>query len=474
VAAEPPAVRGLDRGAHLTGSRPARFGYRPADAARWLDEAPKRDQYGAGDGGAGNGGVERGEFERDRARVLHSYAFRRLADKTQVVSPGQDDFPRTRLTHSLEVAQIGREMAAMLGCDPDIVDAAGLAHDLGHPPFGHNGEFALNAAALAGGCDGFEGNAQTLRILTRLEAKAVTDRPERPVGLNLTRASLDAVCKYPWASQPGAAEPSAAAHGKFGVYQADLPAFRWLRDGRPDGRRCLEAQVMDWADDVAYSVHDVEDGVHSGHIRLAELSGPGGDTERQVLCEQAAQLYSPLKVAELEPVLAGLLELPALRELAGYDGSYPAQANAKRATSELTGRLVGAAVTATGERFGAGPHGRYQADLVVPERAAAECALLKAIAFRYVMSRDGVEQMLLAQRRTITELVGVLLDRGEPALSPVLRQSWRLAGDETERLRVVVDQVAQLTDSAARAWHARLVGPDRPPSRPPVAHSRLD
>jgi len=380
--------------------------------------------------------------------VLHSYSFRRLADKTQVVSPGQDDFPRTRLTHSLEVAQISREMGAALGCDPDLTDAAGLAHDLGHPPFGHNGEEALNRVARD--CGGFEGNAQTLRILTRLEAKAVT--PDGgSAGLNLARATLDAVCKYPWAASGGT--------GKFGVYDDDRPAYDWLRNGRPDGDRCLEAQVMDWADDVAYSVHDVEDGVHSGHIRLAALtsSDADSDAERQALCEQAGRFYSPLPAAELQPALEELLRLPALVDLAGYDGSYAAQARAKRATSELTGRFVSAAVRATRDRYPDGPLGRYQAQLVVPGQVRAECALLKAIAFRYVMRRDGVERPLSRQRQVLTELVEVLLERGEPALSQTLRESWRQADGESGRLRVVIDQVAQLTDSSALAWHRRLV-----------------
>ncbi|WP_408667855.1 deoxyguanosinetriphosphate triphosphohydrolase [Jatrophihabitans sp.] len=421
------------------GSRDQRcYSYGSDDQARWLPESGKRAQA------PGDPQLGRGAFQRDRARVLHSYSFRRLADKTQVVSPGQDDFPRTRLTHSLEVAQISREMGAALGCDPDLTDAAGLAHDLGHPPFGHNGEDALNQVATDGGCGGFEGNAQTLRILTRLEAKAVTSDGSS-AGLNLTRATLDAVCKYPW--------PAGAGRAKFGFYASDRAAYDWLRAGRPDGERCLEAQVMDWADDVAYSVHDVEDGVHSGHIRLPALAS---DAERQALCEQAGRFYSPLTSSQLQPLLDELLALPALADLAGYDGSYAAQAMAKRATSELTGRFVTAAVRATRERFPDGPLGRYRAELIVPSRVRAECALLKALAFRYVMRREGIEQSQSDQRRVLTELVEALLKRGEAALSQTLRESWRHAEGESERLRVVIDQVAQLTDSSALAWHRRL------------------
>ncbi|MGC4889157.1 deoxyguanosinetriphosphate triphosphohydrolase [Micromonospora sp. DT227] len=403
------------------------------DAARLVAEAPKDTGYG------------RSPFERDRARVLHCAAFRRLAAKTQVHAAGTDDFLRTRLTHSLEVAQIAREMGARLGCDPDVVDTAGLAHDLGHPPFGHNGEDALDALAAA--CGGFEGNAQTLRVLTRLEAKVLT--PDgRSAGLNLTRAALDAVGKYPWPRRPG--------QRKFGVYADDRPVFDWLRAGAPPGdRRCLEAQVMDWADDVAYSVHDVEDGIHGGYVDLRPLLAE--EDERRALCADVAAAYSGEAPEDLGGVLAELLADPVLAPLAAYDGSHRALAALKATTSVLTGRFVSSVVAATEARHGPGPHRRYAADLVVPRRIRAQCALLKGIALRYVMRRPGASGRYDRQRELLAELVAALLDRAPDALDEVFAPLWRDAPDDAARLRVVIDQVASLTDPAALAWHARLV-----------------
>jgi dGTPase len=410
-----------------------------ADAERFVAEAHK--DTGAPD--------TRSPFERDRARVLHSAGFRRLAAKTQIhtadESAGTGAFPRTRLTHSLEVAQIAREMGARLGCDPDVVDTAGLAHDLGHPPFGHNGEDALDDMAAEGG--GFEGNAQTFRVLTRLEAK-VNGSDGASVGLNLTRAVLDAVSKYPWRRRPG--------QRKFGVYADDMPIFGWMRADATEGRRCLEAQVMDWADDVAYSVHDVEDGLQGGYIALRPLRVDA--TERAALCADVAATYSMESAGDLESVLIDLLADPVFAPLDSYDASHLAQVALKRVTSVVTGRLVAAAVSATRQRYGPEPLRRYAADLLVPRAIRAQCALLKGIALRYVMRRPGSGARYAYEQSVLRELVTVLADRAPEGLDPVFGPLWSAAPDDRARLRVVIDQVASLTDGAAVAWHRRLTG----------------
>jgi dGTPase len=199
-------------------------------------------------------------------------------------------------------------------------------------------------------------------------------------------------------------------------------------------------------------VHDVEDGVHAGLIRLDKVD----DVAREQLAGVAARIYSPLSPAELAPFLDRLLGLPAVRDLADYDGSARAQAAAKRATSELVGRFASAAVMATQAQHGDGPLGRYAASLVVPEQVAAECALLKAVAAHYVMARPGAAARQAGQRRVLVELVEAVWDGAPATLDGGLTGAWAAAASEADRLRVVIDQVAQLTDTSALAWHARL------------------
>jgi dGTPase len=411
--------------------------YDESAAERWAPEPDKRPGRTA--------------FQRDRARVLHSAALRRLAGKTQVVAPGAlslawDASPRTRLTHSLECAQVGRELGAALGCDPDLVEAACLSHDLGHPPFGHNGEQALNE--FAEDCGGFEGNAQSLRLLTRIEPKRFT--PEGSVGLNLTRAVLDAATKYPW---PRGAHPADPRSAKFGAYEDDRPVFDWIRKEAPGTRTCFEAQVMDWADDVAYAVHDVEDGLHAGHIDPAALRAP---SERQAVFEVAARRYTPADTGPAE--LAAALDRLQAQEWwpHGYDGSAVAQARLKDATSQLIGRFCLAAEGATRAAYGGGRLTRYAAELVVPRGTRLECAVLKAVAVRYVMQRAEQERLRADQRIVVAELAEALTARAPGGLDPQFRVLFDRAPDDSARKRVIVDQIASLTDASARSLHARL------------------
>jgi dGTPase len=378
-------------------------------------------------------------FERDRARVVHAAASRRLAAKTQVVGPQTDDFTRNRLTHSLEVAQVARDLSRALGSAPDLAETAALAHDLGHPPFGHNGERVL--ADLSEGCGGFEGNAQTLRLLTRLESKTF-DAEGRSVGLNLTRATLDACTKYPW-PRGGGPDPA-----KFGVYADDAQVFSWLRQDAPPGRRCLEAQVMDLADDVAYSVHDVEDGTVAGRIDLTALDQPA------VWATVRAWYLPTATDDELDQVLAGL-RTQGSWPTTPYDATRRSLAALKNLTSDLIGRFCGAVQQASFDA-GDGPFVRYERDLVVPEQTRLEMAVLKGIAAHYVMEAPDRLAAMALERELMAELVAILAFRAPDELDRPYADDWAAAPDDAARLRVVIDQVASLTDASAVAWHTRL------------------
>ena len=411
--------------------------YRERDVERFVVEPAKNPQ--------------RTPFERDRARVLHSSALRRLGAKTQVLGPGSDDFVRTRLTHSLEVAQVGRSLGQALGCDPDVVDTACLAHDLGHPPYGHNGEKALDVIAAPIG--GFEGNAQTLRLLTRLEPKTLTPCG-RSVGLNLTRASLDAVAKYPWTRGGGPGGPQGRSARKYGCYDDDLPIFEWMRDGAPAARRCLEAQIMDLSDDVGYSVHDVEDAIALGRLDPACLTEP---REVDELLEATRAWYgNDLSADALGAAFDRLSAQPYW--IRSYHGTVADAAHLKNLTSEIIGRFVSAVATSTRQTYGSGPLTRYEAELVIPEETAAEILLLKGIAVRYVMEPREHEPVYMRQRTLIFDLADALMTGNGKAIDSVLTDAWHQAEDDDARLRVVVDQIAALTDTSARAWHARLCG----------------
>jgi dGTPase len=402
-------------------------GYTEFDRERFLDEPAKR------------GG--RTEFARDRARIIHSFALRRLAAKTQVAVPWATDFPRTRLSHSLECAQVGRELGAALGADPDLMEGACLAHDLGHPPFGHNGEEVLNI--LADSCGGFEGNAQSLRLLIRLEAKTVL-LSGKSIGLNLTRSSLDAATKYPW--------PRAVNARKFGVYSDDLEIFNWYRQGVESGKTSMEAQIMDWSDDIAYSVHDLEDSLVSGQIKLDQLN-----KDLPQLFKVAQESYlADITEAEMAKALIELQKLSCWPKY--YDGTHRSLARLKDLASQLIGRFAQAAEVATQEKYGDGDLTRYNANLIVPREQRVEVALLKSMAGHYVINAAASQKRYAEQQRLLSELVEVILASAPTSLESFFLQDWQSAGNDQQRLRVVIDQVASLTDPGAQMLHAKLTG----------------
>ena len=402
-------------------------GYNQFDEERFVTELPKRHGRRA--------------FARDKARVLHSAGLRRLSAKTQVMSAGADDFPRTRLTHTLEVAQIGRELGDALGCDPDLVETACLVHDLGHPPFGHNGEEALHKASLDIG--GFEGNAQTFRLLTRLESKTIRDG--RSLGLNLTRATLDAATKYPWAFD--------GKNPKFGFYEEDKEIFDWVRLNAKSQTKVFEAQVMDIADDIAYSVHDIEDAIYGQHFSPLALDS---EPEFKEVVKLAATEYAT-EIDEDNLIKA----LNSLIKQSWWVKSFTAtqvdMAALKNMTSHLIGKFTEEIEQATKAGNKAENFTRYNANLIVPLETKAQIAVLKAVVNLFVMQRKGAAENYAKEQDLILSIVEGLQINPQK-LDPQFKYQFDNAASSKEAKRAVIDQVASLTDSSARRLAQEFVG----------------
>jgi dGTPase len=402
-------------------------GYNQFDEERFVTELPKRHGRRA--------------FARDKARVLHSAGLRRLSAKTQVMSAGADDFPRTRLTHTLEVAQIGRELGDALGCDPDLVETACLVHDLGHPPFGHNGEEALHKASLDVG--GFEGNAQTFRLLTRLESKTIRDG--RSLGLNLTRATLDAATKYPWAFD--------GKNPKFGFYEEDKEIFDWVRLNAKSQTKVFEAQVMDIADDIAYSVHDIEDAIYGQHFSPLALDS---EPEFKEVVKLAATEYAPeIDEDNLDKALNLLIKQSWW--VKSFTATQVDMAALKNMTSHLIGKFTEEIEQATKAGNKAENFTRYNANLIVPLETKAQIAVLKAVVNLFVMQRKGAAENYAKEQDLILNIVEGLQNNPQK-LNPQFKHQFDNAGSSKEAKRAVIDQVASLTDSSARRLAQEFVG----------------
>ena len=402
-------------------------GYNQFDEERIVTELPKRHGRRA--------------FARDKARVLHSAGLRRLSAKTQVMSAGADDFPRTRLTHTLEVAQIGRELGDALGCDPDLVETACLVHDLGHPPFGHNGEEALHKASLDIG--GFEGNAQTFRLLTRIESKTIRDG--RSLGLNLTRATLDAATKYPWAFD--------GKNPKFGFYEEDKEIFDWVRLNAKNQSKVFEAQVMDIADDIAYSVHDIEDAIYGQHFSPLAL-----DSEpefKEVVKLAATEYATEIDEDNLNRALNSLIKQSWW--VKSFTATQVDMAALKNMTSHLIGKFTEEIEQATKAGNKAENFTRYNANLIVPLETKAQIAVLKAVVNLFVMQRKGAAENYAKEQDLILNIVEGLQNNTQK-LDPQFKHQFDNAASSKEAKRAVIDQVASLTDSSARRLAQEFVG----------------
>jgi len=403
---------------------------------------------------------QRKEGQRDRDRVLYTSALRRLAAITQVVSPTEGSVFHNRLTHTLEVAQIGRRLAEYLckdedlvealgGIDPERVEAAALAHDLGHPPFGHIAEKELDGLIVSRGVeDGFESNAQAFRIATKLAV-----RKEEFPGLNLTRATLNAVLKYPWLR-----ENSGPKHDKWGVYSTEDQEFSWVKEPYSlKNDRSPEAELMDWADDIAYAVHDLEDFYRAGLVPIDRLAKDMEELDA-FLDHAVARQRGKTRYTDSELREAGFNAIGGFPISEPYQGRRSQRSLLRTYTSKLIGKYLRAI------KFVENADGWLQAR--ISSDADKEVMMLKELTWRFVIQNPALETQQYGQRRVIKELFHIFADaavsRGSPknlGIFPIdYQEQLTVAGEEHERLRLISDFIASMTEQQAFVMHRRLTG----------------
>lgn len=406
----------------------------------------------------------RTEFQRDKERILHASALRRLAGVSQVVAAHEGHVFHNRLTHVLKVAQIGRGLAEVLlhgdgakkaaslgGLDPDVVEAASLAHDLGHPPFGHIAEHELDKLVTekANLKEGFEGNAQSFRVVTKLAV-----RTEESDGLNLSRASLNSLLKYPWFRQS-----AGKGERKWGAYHTEGDDFAWARSGYSDDRKSLEAELMDWSDDIAYSIFDLDDFYRAGKIPLHQIFASSKDltleasqflrgVERR--CTEAGEKFEHNENAE---IIRQLSNYNIIKE--AYNGSREQRAALRTFTSTLIKRYMHKCV-----RLPDNAEGKL---LIIDDDRKKEVALLKQLTWEYVIDNPSLATQQYGYRIVIQELFDVFANaaqdpKGRNMFPRGVRDLLLPDLTDAERTRIVVDTIASMTEQQALEMYQRLKG----------------
>ena len=400
------------------------------------------------------GGDYRTASQVDRDRLLYSSFFSRLAEVTQVVSADKGYVFHNRLTHTLKVAQLARrlsekimqqqpeEVRSLGGLDPDVAEAAALAHDLGHPPFGHLAEAALNH--LCEDIGGYEGNAQSFRIVTVL---AVGDgiglSSGDSVGLNLTRATLNGILKYPWILGQNPAKTN-----KWGAYESERSQFTWVRESQafPENVKGVEAEIMDWADDITFSVHDLIDFYCAGQIPLDVLAAdPDGGAEKNDFFEEVFQRCQDLAPRRhtLEDAFTGIMQYSPLNRR--YVGSRDQRYQLYLYATMLISRYVnGIRLDPTGLPSGS--------CIKIEDGLRDEIRMLKELTWHYVILQNDLATEQHGKRRVVETVFGELHSAAQS------RSSWNLfppfftehlqnvIGDKKATTRIVADYIASMTE----------------------------